>query len=51
LKLANGRKISWNVAAMKIRNDELFLTPDIRKRLLAKLKELRCGQQIWSLLQ
>jgi hypothetical protein len=51
LVLANGREISWNVAAMKIRNDELFLTPDIKERLLKKLQELKRGQAIWSLLK
>jgi hypothetical protein len=51
LILTNKREITWNIVRMKIQNDELFLTPDIRKRLLVKLRELRCGQQIWSLLQ
>jgi hypothetical protein len=41
----------WNAAVMKIRNHELFLTPDIKERLLKKLQELKRGQAIWQLLK
>jgi hypothetical protein len=44
------RMIDWHIAAIKIKGNELDLSGDIKPRLLAKLQELKVGQNLWSLL-
>jgi hypothetical protein len=51
LKLESGREIKWFVAGLKLKNNELDVSGDIKPRLLNKLQELGVGQRIWTLLQ
>jgi hypothetical protein len=51
LVLQNGREINWNIVELKLRNDELDVSGDIKPRLLAKLQEFNIGKRVWDLLK
>ncbi len=44
------RKINWYIAALKVKENELNITPEERKRLKAKLLELHVGTQLVTVL-
>jgi hypothetical protein len=51
LILQGGRKVTWQIAKMKLQNKEIELDDDIKARLLKALQANNCGQPIWDFLK